>query len=52
MIKDVEVYDRGGAGLQSNRTLVQLESDGVWGLRLRQAVGRVLEAGDVEDLRC
>jgi hypothetical protein len=49
----MEMYGWGGVGLQSNKPFVELESEGVWGLRLRQAVGRVLEAGgDAEVLGC
>lgn len=52
-VEDMEAYGWGGAGLQSNGTLMQLESDGMWSLRLRQAVGRILEAGgDAELLGC
>ena len=53
MIEDMEAYGGGGAGLQSHKPFMGLESEEVWGLRLRQAVGRVLEAGgDAEVLGC
>jgi len=50
---DLEMYGGGGAGLQSNKPFMQLDSDEEWGLRLRQAVERVLEAGgDAEVIGC
>lgn len=53
IVEDVEVYWGAGDDLQSNKTLGQLEDDGVWTLRLRRAVERVLDAGgDAEVLGC
>ena len=43
----------GATDLQSNKSLTQLECDGAWIVRLREAVGRVVEAGgDAEVIGC
>ena len=53
MVEGIETYGWGAAELHPNKPFLGLENDGVWGLRLRQAVGRVLEAGgDAEVLGC
>jgi len=50
---DVGAYDGGGTDMRSNKPFGGLEDDGMWALRLRQAVERVLEAGgDAELLGC
>ena len=50
---DVGVYDGDRSDLQSNKLFGGSEDDGMWALRLRQAVERVLEAGgDAELLGC
>jgi len=53
VVEGMEAYGWGATELYPNKPFVGLDSDGVWGLRLRQAVGRVLEAGgDAEVLGC
>ena len=50
---DVGEFNGDSGGLQSNRPFGMLEDDGMWELRLRQAVERVVEAGgDAELLGC
>jgi len=44
-IKDSEGCSGDATELQSNKPLVQLEGDGAWTLRLREATGRIIEAG-------